>query len=131
MRLPALFFAAAALAFGADPPKDVGDFFVSAVRALADQDSAAFLDHFDRNMPGFAEFRGDVIALVDRSEVVSTVGFVTDDGDDSRRILQLDWYVQIDDDRPERQIVKCTIERQGKKWKIVSFEPLDFFKPRP
>ena len=128
MRLAGFFFAAVALAFGADPPKDVGDFFVSAVRALADKDSAAFLDHFDRDMPGIAAFRGDVIALVDRAEVVSTVGFVTDEGDDSRRTLQLDWYVQIDADRPKRQIVKCTIQRQGKKWKIVAFEPLDLFK---
>ena len=127
MRLAAFLFVAA-LAYGVDPPKDVGDFFVTAVQSLAEKDATAFLDHFDRNMPGFAAFRGDVIALVDRSEVVSTVGFVTDEGDNSRRTLQLDWYVQIDDDRPKRHIVKCTIERQGKKWKIVAFEPLDFFK---
>jgi hypothetical protein len=127
VKLAALLFAAA-LALGADPPKDVGDFFGAAVQALADKDAATFLDHFDRNMPGYAAFRNDMIALLDRSEVVSTVAFITDQGDSTRRELQLDWYVQIDEDRPRRQIVKCTIERQGKKWKIVSFDPLDIFK---
>ncbi len=127
MKLAAFFFAAA-LAFGVEPPKDVGDLFVTAVQALADKDATAFLDHFDSNMPGYAAFRNDVTALLDRSEVVSTVAFVTDEGDDSRRALQLDWYVQIDQDRPKRQLVKCTIQRQGRKWKIVLFEPLDFSK---
>jgi hypothetical protein len=127
VRLTAFFFAAA-LALGVEPPKDVGDFFVTAVQTLAEKDAAAFLDHFDPNMPGYAAFRNDVTALLDRSEVVSTVAFVTDEGDDSRRALQLDWYVQIDQDRPKRQLVKCTIQRQGRKWKIVLFEPLDFFK---
>lgn len=129
MKVAVAFFFASALAFGVDPPKDVGDFFVSAVQALADKDSAAFLDHFDRKMPGYAAFRDNVTALLDKSEVVSNVAFITDDGDANQRMLQLDWYVQIDQDRPRRQIVKCTIQRQGKKWKIVTFEPLDFFTP--
>jgi hypothetical protein len=127
----AAFLLAAALAFGVEPPKDVGEFFRTAVEALADKDAAAFLDHFDRNMPGYADFRDDMTALLDRSEVVSTVAFVTDDGDTARRVLQLDWDVQIDQDRRRRQIVKCTIERQGKKWKIVAFDPLDLFKQQP
>jgi hypothetical protein len=124
----AAFLFATAIAFGVDPPKDVGDFFGTAVQALADKDAAVFLDHFDRNMPGYAAFRDDITALLARSEVVSTVAFVTDEGNDAKRALQLDWYIQIDQDRPRRRIVKCTIERQGKKWKIVSFDPLDFFK---
>jgi hypothetical protein len=127
VRLPALLFAAA-LAFGVDPPKDVADFFGTAVQALADKDATVFLDHFDRNMPGYAAFRDDITALLDRSEVVSTVAFITDEGNDSKRALQLDWYLQIDQERPRRQIVKCTIERQDKKWKIVAFDPLDVFK---
>jgi hypothetical protein len=127
VKLTALLFMAA-LASGVDPPKDVGDFFGTAVQALADKDAPEFLDHFDRNMPGYAAFRDDITALLDRSDVVSTVAFVTDEGDASKRELQLDWYVQIDQDRPRRQLVKCTIQRQGKKWKIVAFDPPDLFK---
>lgn len=128
MRLAAFLFAAA-LAFGVDPPKDVGEFFRTAVGDLGDKDKAAFLDHFDGSMPGYAAFRDDVTALLDRSEVIATVAFVTDEGDASKRVLQLDWFMQIDQDRPRRQIVKCTLQKQGKKWKIVAFDPVDLFRP--
>jgi hypothetical protein len=53
---------------------------------------------------------------------------ITDEGDDQKRSLDLDWLLKIDTDDPRRQIVKCQIEKQGKKWKIISLEPIEFFK---
>jgi len=43
-------------------------------------------------------------------------------------MLQLDWLLQIEDEQPRRQILKCTIERQGKNWKITALDPIEFFK---
>jgi hypothetical protein len=51
-----------------------------------------------------------------------------DEGDELKRTLELDWLLKIDTDEPRRQIVKCQVEKQGKKWKITALEPVDFFK---
>ena len=110
-----------------DAPKDVLDFFRTAVEALADKDADGFLDHFDPKMPGYGQLSSDVRSLVDRSEVSSSVEFVSDQGDARKRSLQLDWLLQIDQDPPRRKIVKCEIEKRGTKWRIVSFDPIGFF----
>jgi hypothetical protein len=115
------------LALAQDPPKDVQTFFRTAAEALADQDPDAFLDHFDRGMPGFAALRDDVQALAS-SDVSSTVEIAKDEGDVQSRLVELDWRIRIDQGRPRREIVRCKIEKQGKKWKLVSFEPVRFFQ---
>ena len=79
-------------------------------------------------MPGFARFamrsrnwwRAPRLARRSRSR--------TDDGDENKRVLQLDWLLEIQDQRPRRKIVKCTIERVKGKWKITALDPIDFFK---
>lgn len=112
-----------------DTPKDVVDLFRTAVEALADKDSTAFLDKFDRKMPAYDTLHDEVVALLDHSEVGSDVEIVTDEGDTQQRAVQLDWLLRIDNDQPKRQIIKCRIEHRGKKWKITSIEPVEFFQP--
>jgi hypothetical protein len=36
----------------------------------------------------------------------------------------------VDNGRNEtrRRVVKCTVEKQGKQWKITALEPIDIFK---
>ena len=130
-----VLLSAALIALGQPPaeetPKDVLDLFRTAVEALADKDPTAFLDKFDRKMPGYDTLHDEVFALLDHSEVSSEVEIVSDEGDAQKRALQLDWVLSIDEDQPRRQIVKCHIERQGKKWKITSLEPVEFFQPSP
>jgi len=112
-------------------PEDVIQFLRSAATALADahQNGAReFLDRFDPAMPDYEKFRGYVEALTARVEVGSAIEIVSDSGDDQRRKLELDWLLEIQDQRPRRQIVKCTIEKRGKKWKFTSIEPVEFFK---
>ncbi len=113
----------------ADTPKDVVDLFRTAIEALADKDAAAFLEKFDRKMPDYDTLDEEILALLDHSEVGSDVEIVTDEGDTQKRALQLDWLLRIDNDQPKRQIIKCRIEREGKKWKITSIEPVEFFQP--
>jgi hypothetical protein len=125
-----------------DPPRDVIDFFRSVAATLADADrelnndkelprprrATEFLDHFDKSMPGYAEFSGQIEAMVGAGEVSTTIEFVNQQGDDRKKMLELDWLLQFEGERPKRAVVKCTIEKRGKKWKITSIAPLEFFK---
>ena len=138
MKAALVIFAAAALsaqelppqdAPPQDAPKDVLNFIRTAAEALANQDAGDFLSHFDPKMPGYGQLSSDVRSLLDRSEVSSSIEFVSDQGDARKRSLQLDWLLQIDQNPPRRKIVKCEIEKRGTKWKIVSFDPIGFFNP--
>jgi hypothetical protein len=132
MKAALVLFAAAALSAQElppqDAPKDVLDFIRTATEALANQDADNFLSHFDPKMPGYAKFSNDVQALLARSEVSSTIEIVSDRGDNQKQTLELDWLLQIDENAPSRRIVKCALEKQGKKWKFVSFDPVDLFE---
>ena len=126
MKTAALFLLAVALR-AQEPPKDVLEFFRTAAEALADKDASAFLGHFDRAMSGYDTLESEIRALLDRSEVGSSIEIVSDQGDAAKRSLQLDWLLRVDQDLPRRQIVKCTIEKRGKQWKITALEPVEFF----
>jgi hypothetical protein len=133
----AVLFSAAAIALAQPPPempkpdlsKDVEDLFRTAAEALADKDAPGFLGKFDSKMPGYTTLRDEILALLDHSDVSTAWAVVADEGDDLMREVQLDWLIQIDLEQSRRQILKFRIERQGKKWKIVSLEPVEFFKP--
>jgi hypothetical protein len=136
----ALLCTAIVLAAGlraADPPRDVVEFFEDVTRALVEAhtdnprlpiSAAAFLDKFDPAMSGYEQLRENVEDLISRSAVGSAVEFVTDEGDENKRTLDVDWTLEIEDRQPRRQVLKCTIEHRGKTWKITSLAPVDFFK---
>lgn len=130
----------AVLAFE-DPPKDVIEFFRSVAGTLADADrdvgdtklvrprrATEFLDHFDKSMPGYAEFSAQVEDMVGAGEVSTNIDFINTAGDDRKRTLDLDWLLQCEGQRPKRAVIQCTIEKRGKKWKITSIAPIEFFK---
>jgi hypothetical protein len=87
-----------------------------------------FLDLFDRDMAHYAELRTNLEALAARTEVGNAIEIVTDSGDEKRRTMELDWVLEIPDKAPRRQVLKCTIEKRGKKWIFTSLEPVDFFR---
>ncbi len=131
----------AALAFE-DPPKDVIDFFRSMAAALADADrdsnngidasrprhATEFLDHFDKSMPGYGQFRDQIEEMVGAGEVATTIDFINTEGKDKTRTLDLDWLLQPEGERARRAVIRCTIEKRGKKWKVTSIAPIEFFK---
>ena len=112
-------------------PKPVRDLIRSAAEALSNKDATGFLDHFDSKMPGYQMLDFYIQAIAARDSVVSTVEIVMDKGDEPQRMLELDWILVIDSDRSRRAIVKVAVERQGKKWKFTSLDPIDFFMPPP
>jgi hypothetical protein len=129
-----LLLALAAAAF-AEPPADVIRLFSDMAEALANDDARGFLGKFDDGMHNYALLRDEVEALLGANEVGSTIEIVSDEGDEQKRVVQLDWLLFINaknviDGQKEtrRQIIKCQVERRGRQWKITSIEPVEFFK---
>jgi len=121
--------AASLTAAGQNRPPAQMEVFRAVTEALANLDVDAFLDQFDRQMPDYEKLRDEIRELVGTAqEIGSTIDVITDEGDDEKRMLELDWLLKIDNDAPRRQIVKCRVEKQGRKWKITALEPKEFFK---
>jgi len=127
-----LLFSTLALA---DSAADMLNVFTSAAEGLINDDSASFLDRFDGNMPGYAALQDNVKGLLAAYNVGATIEQITDEGDDHKRTVELDWLLILSQkgavnspQQTRRQVVKCTVERRGKRWKITALEPIDFFR---
>jgi hypothetical protein len=125
-------------ALAADAQQQVFDLFTKIAGALSDDDPAMFVEAVDPDMPHFDDFRRDIVALTDVADITNSIEVVSDSGDDAHRDEELDWFLEIvgkSDLHPvdrRREVVKFRLERKGnkgKKWKIVSIEPLHFFAP--
>jgi hypothetical protein len=127
--------AAAGAALAADAPGQIFDLFTKIASALSADDPGAFLDAVDPEMPHYQDFRRDLVALVDIASLTNSIEIMSDSGDDAHRSEELDWFLEIvgnSEPHPlerRREVVKFRLERKGKKWKIVSIDPLHFFAP--
>lgn len=112
-------------------PKEVGDLIRTTAEALQNKDVDAFLGHFDGKTPGYEMLHFYLEGLAARDSVLSSIEIVpgSDKGDGQHRMMALDWVLNVDSERTRRELVKVTVEKQGKKWKFTSIEPIDFFKP--
>jgi hypothetical protein len=136
-----------AMRLRADAKSDVWDLLSEAAHELNEGDDAAFMDCFDKKMPGYEELRADVQALVreapppsgkdwnQRGGIYSSIELVADQGDDQARSLEVDWILDIRQTNGalgatrRQQRVKLRTAKTGKKWRIVAFEPARFFAP--
>jgi len=121
--------AAALTLVAQDRPAPQMEVFRDIAEALANRDAEAFLDQFDRKMPDYETLRAEIrelLAVI--QEIGTTIDVISDEGDEQKRSLELDWVLKFDTDDPRRQIVKCRAEKQGKKWKITALDPVEFFK---
>jgi hypothetical protein len=120
---------------GGDPAREVWDVLASMAAALGEGDAAQFLRSVDSEMPGYQDLRVAVYGLVRQVEVESAIEPAQNNGDDRRRTLEVDWQLHLIDRADlqhlteRRAAVKCVFEKQGAKWKLVSFAPRDFFAP--
>lgn len=112
----------------ADPPKDVLQFIQGIAEALANNNPRGFFDKFDPAWEGFRQLHDDVSDLLARAQVGSSIEIASDEGDDRKRTLELDWLLLIEGAEQRHKIVKCRIEKQGKRWRIVALEPARFFR---
>jgi hypothetical protein len=119
----------------ADSEKDVEDLITSAISGLSAGKPELFLEAFDSSAAEFEKLRAEVIALTSQAELSCSIEVLSNQGDDVMRSLTLDWILRIDrkDGNPgsarRQKTVKCQIRKNGKKWRIVSFDPLDLFTP--
>lgn len=137
MRAIALSFVAWSGVAWAQSTPDVMEFLRSLATTLStahtsgDQgapEPGLFLDNFDSSMPGFATFRNEIEELVTTAMVGTQIEVISDDGDENKRMLQLDWILEIDGQQTRRKIINCTIERVKGKWKVTALDPIEFFK---
>jgi hypothetical protein len=104
-------------------------------RAPAPIDLSGLLGGFDREMPGYAQLETDLIALTSAWLVEPALQLTSNQGGDSRRSLEIDWSMTLTNPLNQgnsirkRETVKCTLEKRGKRWLIVSFTPLNLFAP--
>lgn len=126
--VPALVVAACFMASAANAQdRDTVALLRSAAEALTNREADSFLGLFDKKMPGYASLREDVEGLLANADVSSSIDVVTNEGTATARELTLDWLIRVDRDAPHRETVICKIELQGKRWRIVSMQPLTLF----
>ena len=119
----------------ADSEKEVADLITAAVSGLSAGKPEVFLEAFDPAMPEFEKLRAAVVGLAAQAELSCSLEVVSNEGDDAARTLELDWILRIDrkDDAAgstrRQRTVQCQLRKSGRKWRIVSFEPLELFAP--
>ena len=125
----ALYIFVPAVSVAAEPPEDIVKVFRTLAETLAEQDAGLFLEQFDPAMPGLAQLREDVETLLARGYVVSTLEFESDTGDAAKREVEVDWVWHLSGQASHRVLLKCTLVRSGKAWKIVALSPTGFLRP--
>ncbi|HEY6392809.1 MAG TPA: hypothetical protein VIX89_16130 [Bryobacteraceae bacterium] len=129
----------ACLAFSylsADTHDEIVDVVSNMANALSTVNAPKFMDAIDKSMPDYDKLKSNVAALMNQAEVTSSIETLKEDGDDAKRTVDLDWYLEVRSLLPDgpidrrREIIHCELLRKDKKhWKIVSLKPLDFFAP--
>ncbi len=120
---------------GGDTQADLMSLFAKMAEALSDSNAPRFLSAFDPSTPGLDKLSNEVRDLVDDAEVSSSVEMISDQGNEQKHTVELDWYLEIKgksfgaSSEQRRQVVRCRLGRRGKQWKIVSLEPIAFFAP--
>ena len=100
----------------------------SAAEALAERDAARFLNQFDPAMKGYETLREQVGALVAADGAASTLEIVSEQGDQRRKTLEIDWLLRVGPGAAKRRILKFVVERQSRAWKITSLDAVEFFR---
>ena len=128
----ALLLIPVTLCFAADPAGESAAVITELAASLTARNAQEFLAAFDRNMPGYDKLRANVTALVSQAETQSYVDIVKNEGDDKARTLEITWELRVQREgdaiaSARREVrITCKMEKQGKRWRIVVFDPLDF-----
>ena len=123
----------ACAALAADTHDDVIDLFTSMAAALSEINIPQFMDAFDKDMPDYGNLKTGVTAMVRQADVTSSIEPLSDEGDDTKRTVDLDWYLEIKSVLPDgpvvrrREVVHCELRKEKKHWKIVALKPIEFF----
>ncbi len=122
----------ASLAF-ADTHADVVDLFAGMASALSVDNPAGFMQGVDRKTPDYEGLQARIAALVQTSEIANSIELLKDEGTETRREVDLDWYLELRSRSPggplvhKREVIHCSVEKQGRHWRITSLQPAAFF----
>ena len=125
----------AACCHAGDPAREVLDRVADAAGSLSAGNVSLFMKAFDPAMAGYAKLRENVTGLIAQGEVQSLIDPLEDEGDDRRRVDQFHWTLRWKNGEDSasfarrEQVVTCTVEKRGGKWRIVALEPIGFFAP--
>jgi hypothetical protein len=119
----------------ADSHQSVIDLFAAMGAALSESSPAVFLRAIDPAMPGYARFAANVDALAMQNALSNSIIIASQDGDDRLQVVELDWLLEITGKAEShvfvrrQAMVKCRVEQRKNRWRIVAFDPPDFFTP--
>jgi len=124
-----------AAAAGAADSAGIRDLLLALSTSLEDGRAARFLAQIDRQrVARYAALEQNVVALVAQNQVASSIGLADEKPDGETYELKLDWLLEM---RPagtlgrlvtRREQVRCRVARVGKRWKVVTLEPVEFFR---
>jgi hypothetical protein len=140
MTIPSLLLLASAFVCAAapagDPQAETREVLAAFAGALANDNVPDALTNVSKSMPDYEVFARNLRALLQQNDVTSSISPVSNEGDDQKRVLQLDWYLEIRSKSGElglvrrRENVRCTVERSPKKkWMLTAIEPSRLFEP--
>ena len=109
--------------------------FTALASGLSEANPPGFMAPFDPAMPGYQQLRAEVTALVEQSEVLASIDFLKDEGGETSRVVEMDWFLELTlrysrDVERRRERVTARVERKGKEWRITSFQPVELFRPQ-
>ena len=119
----------------ADEAEDVWNVLTEAASALSEGNAKSFLALFDRSMADYATLEGNVTALLNQDQVQSSIELLSEEGDRTTRMVELDWFLQVVEQQDtagvtrRRERVRCRLAKRGRKWILASIEPVAFFAP--
>lgn len=96
---------------------------------ISQSNSSGALGFVSQDMPGYHAFEANLSALLAQNDVLCSIEVRNEDGDEQTRRGETDWYVQVkskEENGPterRQEVVKVTVTKQGKNWKIVALEP--------
>ena len=129
-----LAIATAVLARG-DTAQELIDLFASMASALSEGNAEGFMRAIDPSMRGYERLAANINALATQNALSNSIEIVSQKGDDRVQDVELDWLLEIIGKGESHVfvrrevLVKCRLERQKKKWRIVALDPSDFFAP--
>jgi hypothetical protein len=133
----ALLFASLAFRLRADASAEVWTLFGWLSSALSEDRPNQFVEVLDPAMPGYETLRDNVTGLLREADVESSLEFLSNEGDEQNRTLEVDWILRITGKEGSaasarrEEHVKCVAKKTGRRWRITLLEPAAFFAPAP
>jgi hypothetical protein len=134
-RRAVLLLATAIAARAADPETEVVDLFTDLAGSLSAGNLKRFFAVFDPGMPGYATLRANVTALSAQADLESFIDPLANEATATSRSVELRWTLRIRRGQDatagvtREETIKAKVEKRGRKWWIIAWEPVAFFAP--